>query len=165
MLYLCLVSLKMSVFVFGIWRRMQIFKNNYSTLFGWTIGWKIWVNFMLKYISGFGCLRIINGLSYMVAKAKVSHLCFVCGCTRGRVLKCISGLSNFFQVLYKLCLSFWLYLVSAWNLTIYTLLMINVDFYSDSVLKHASSDFRKLGQRLFIFVIGGATRSEVHSST
>jgi syntaxin-binding protein 1 len=43
--------------------------------------------------------------------------------------------------------------------------MTNVDFYSDSVLKHASSDLRKLGQRLFIFVIGGATRSEVHSSS
>ncbi|CAD6264107.1 unnamed protein product [Miscanthus lutarioriparius] len=34
-------------------------------------------------------------------------------------------------------------------------------YSSDSVLKHASSDFRKLGQRLFIFVIGGATRSEL----
>ena len=34
-------------------------------------------------------------------------------------------------------------------------------FSSDSVLKHASSDFRKLGQRIFVFVIGGATRSEV----
>jgi hypothetical protein len=39
--------------------------------------------------------------------------------------------------------------------------MTNLDSYSDSVLKHASSDFRKLGQRLFIFVIGGSTRSEV----
>jgi len=34
-------------------------------------------------------------------------------------------------------------------------------YSSDSVLKHASSDLRKLGPRLFIFVIGGATRSEL----
>ncbi|TKW03269.1 hypothetical protein SEVIR_7G013800v4 [Setaria viridis] len=37
-------------------------------------------------------------------------------------------------------------------------------YSSDSVLKHASSDFRKLGQRLFIFVIGGATRSELRAA-
>jgi hypothetical protein len=33
--------------------------------------------------------------------------------------------------------------------------------FSDSVLRHASSDFKKMGQRIFVFVIGGATRSEV----
>ncbi|KAL9670850.1 hypothetical protein QQ045_008409 [Rhodiola kirilowii] len=35
-------------------------------------------------------------------------------------------------------------------------------YSSDSVLKNAlSNDFRKMGQRLFVFIIGGATRSEV----
>ncbi|PKA66457.1 SNARE-interacting protein KEULE [Apostasia shenzhenica] len=34
-------------------------------------------------------------------------------------------------------------------------------YSSDSVLKHASSDFKKLGQRVFVFIIGGATRSEL----
>ncbi|KAJ1279159.1 hypothetical protein BS78_04G133800 [Paspalum vaginatum] len=34
-------------------------------------------------------------------------------------------------------------------------------YSSDSVLKHASSDFKKFGQRIFVFVIGGATRSEL----
>ncbi|KAL5213500.1 hypothetical protein ABZP36_024347 [Zizania latifolia] len=34
-------------------------------------------------------------------------------------------------------------------------------YSSDSVLKHSSSDFKKLGQRIFVFVIGGATRSEL----
>lgn len=34
-------------------------------------------------------------------------------------------------------------------------------FCSDSVLRHSSSDFKKMGQRIFIFIIGGATRSEV----
>ncbi|KAL6851495.1 hypothetical protein ACP4OV_020428 [Aristida adscensionis] len=37
-------------------------------------------------------------------------------------------------------------------------------YSSDSVLKRASSDLRKLGQRLFIFVIGGATRSELRAA-
>ncbi|OQU84879.1 hypothetical protein SORBI_3004G136300 [Sorghum bicolor] len=37
-------------------------------------------------------------------------------------------------------------------------------YSSDSVLKHASSDFRKLGQRIFVFVIGGATRSELRAA-
>ncbi|XP_062225280.1 probable protein transport Sec1a isoform X2 [Phragmites australis] len=37
-------------------------------------------------------------------------------------------------------------------------------YSSDSVLKHASSDLRKFGQRLFIFVIGGATRSELRAA-
>ncbi|KAL2234000.1 protein transport Sec1a isoform X1 [Sesamum indicum] len=32
---------------------------------------------------------------------------------------------------------------------------------SDSVLKCISTDFRKMGQRIFIFIIGGATRSEL----
>ena len=34
--------------------------------------------------------------------------------------------------------------------------------YSDSVLRHASSDFKKMGQRIFLFIVGGATRSEVN---
>ncbi|KAG0496023.1 hypothetical protein HPP92_000714 [Vanilla planifolia] len=34
-------------------------------------------------------------------------------------------------------------------------------YSSDSVLRHASSDFKKMGQRVFIFIIGGATRSEL----
>uniref|UniRef100_A0A0A8Y197 SNARE-interacting protein KEULE n=1 Tax=Arundo donax TaxID=35708 RepID=A0A0A8Y197_ARUDO len=37
-------------------------------------------------------------------------------------------------------------------------------YSSDSVLKHASSDLRKLGRRLFVFVIGGATRSELRAA-
>ncbi|XP_020247593.1 SNARE-interacting protein KEULE-like isoform X2 [Asparagus officinalis] len=36
-------------------------------------------------------------------------------------------------------------------------------YSSDSVLRHASSDFRKMGQRIFIFIIGGATRSELRA--
>ncbi|XP_056173579.1 protein transport Sec1a-like isoform X2 [Syzygium oleosum] len=36
-------------------------------------------------------------------------------------------------------------------------------YSSDSVLKHASSDFRKMGQRIFVFIIGGATRSELRA--
>ncbi|KAK3195006.1 hypothetical protein Dsin_026316 [Dipteronia sinensis] len=34
---------------------------------------------------------------------------------------------------------------------------------SDSILKHASTelDLRKMGQRIFVFIIGGATRSEL----
>lgn len=34
-------------------------------------------------------------------------------------------------------------------------------FSSDSALKNTSSDFKKMGQRIFVFIIGGATRSEV----
>lgn len=34
-------------------------------------------------------------------------------------------------------------------------------YSSDSVLRHASSDLKKLGQRIFVFIIGGATRSEL----
>ncbi|XAR70405.1 hypothetical protein NMG60_11027249 [Bertholletia excelsa] len=34
-------------------------------------------------------------------------------------------------------------------------------YSSDSILKHASSDFKKMGQRIFIFIVGGATRSEL----
>nr|CAD1818557.1 unnamed protein product [Ananas comosus var. bracteatus] len=34
-------------------------------------------------------------------------------------------------------------------------------YSSDSVLRHASSDFKRMGQRIFIFMIGGATRSEL----
>ncbi|XP_071692967.1 SNARE-interacting protein KEULE-like isoform X2 [Rutidosis leptorrhynchoides] len=32
---------------------------------------------------------------------------------------------------------------------------------SDSVLRHASSDFKKMGRRVFVFIVGGATRSEL----
>ncbi|XP_058086240.1 SNARE-interacting protein KEULE-like isoform X1 [Magnolia sinica] len=32
---------------------------------------------------------------------------------------------------------------------------------SDSVLRQASSDFKRMGQRIFIFIVGGATRSEL----
>ncbi|KAJ1416045.1 Sec1-like protein [Sesbania bispinosa] len=34
-------------------------------------------------------------------------------------------------------------------------------YSSDSVLRHASSDFRKIGRRIFVFIVGGATRSEL----
>ncbi|KAH9649006.1 SNARE-interacting protein KEULE [Citrus sinensis] len=34
-------------------------------------------------------------------------------------------------------------------------------YSSDSVLKHASSDFKKMGQRIFVFIVGGTTRSEL----
>ncbi|KAF8032890.1 hypothetical protein BT93_D1698 [Corymbia citriodora subsp. variegata] len=34
-------------------------------------------------------------------------------------------------------------------------------YSSDSVLKHASSDFKKVGNRIFVFIVGGATRSEL----
>ncbi|CAL9106291.1 unnamed protein product [Musa textilis] len=34
-------------------------------------------------------------------------------------------------------------------------------YSSDSILRHSSSDLRKMGQRIFIFIIGGATRSEL----
>ncbi|KAH7849013.1 hypothetical protein Vadar_011710 [Vaccinium darrowii] len=34
-------------------------------------------------------------------------------------------------------------------------------YSSDSVLKNAANDFKKMGQRIFIFIIGGATRSEL----
>ncbi|XP_039690284.1 SNARE-interacting protein KEULE isoform X3 [Medicago truncatula] len=36
-------------------------------------------------------------------------------------------------------------------------------YSSDSVLRHASSDFKKMGQRLFVFIVGGATRSELRA--
>ncbi|WKA05061.1 hypothetical protein VitviT2T_023047 [Vitis vinifera] len=32
---------------------------------------------------------------------------------------------------------------------------------SDSVLKNVSVDFKNMGQRIFVFIIGGATRSEL----
>ncbi|GAV60235.1 Sec1 domain-containing protein [Cephalotus follicularis] len=32
---------------------------------------------------------------------------------------------------------------------------------SNSILKHATTDFKNLGQRIFVFIIGGATRSEL----
>ncbi|MCL7046054.1 hypothetical protein MKW94_006875 [Papaver nudicaule] len=34
-------------------------------------------------------------------------------------------------------------------------------YSSDSVLRHASSDFKRMGKRIFIFIIGGATRAEL----
>ncbi|XP_059641543.1 SNARE-interacting protein KEULE-like isoform X3 [Cornus florida] len=34
-------------------------------------------------------------------------------------------------------------------------------YSSDSILRHASSDTRKMGQRIFVFIVGGATRSEL----
>eukprot|EP00268_Persea_americana_P038314 TRINITY_DN37909_c0_g1_i6.p1 TRINITY_DN37909_c0_g1~~TRINITY_DN37909_c0_g1_i6.p1 ORF type:complete len:190 (+),score=28.54 TRINITY_DN37909_c0_g1_i6:1385-1954(+) len=34
---------------------------------------------------------------------------------------------------------------------------------SDSVLRHAYTDFKRMGQRIFVFVIGGATRSELRA--
>ncbi|XP_010276590.1 PREDICTED: SNARE-interacting protein KEULE [Nelumbo nucifera] len=34
-------------------------------------------------------------------------------------------------------------------------------YSSDSLLRHASSDFKKMGQRIFVFIVGGATRSEL----
>ncbi|XP_071692966.1 SNARE-interacting protein KEULE-like isoform X1 [Rutidosis leptorrhynchoides] len=34
-------------------------------------------------------------------------------------------------------------------------------YSSDSVLRHASSDFKKMGRRVFVFIVGGATRSEL----
>ncbi|KAK8484479.1 hypothetical protein V6N13_073488 [Hibiscus sabdariffa] len=34
-------------------------------------------------------------------------------------------------------------------------------YSSDSILRHASSDFKKFGKRIFVFIVGGATRSEL----
>ncbi|PWA42415.1 Sec1-like protein [Artemisia annua] len=34
-------------------------------------------------------------------------------------------------------------------------------YSSDSVLRHASSDFKKMGRRVYVFIVGGATRSEL----
>ncbi|XP_073225762.1 protein transport Sec1a-like isoform X2 [Cicer arietinum] len=34
-------------------------------------------------------------------------------------------------------------------------------YSSDSILKNMSSDFKKMGKRIFVFIIGGATRSEL----
>uniref|UniRef100_A0A7N0ZXT0 SNARE-interacting protein KEULE n=1 Tax=Kalanchoe fedtschenkoi TaxID=63787 RepID=A0A7N0ZXT0_KALFE len=34
-------------------------------------------------------------------------------------------------------------------------------YSSDSVLRHASSDLKKMGKRIFVFIVGGATRSEL----
>ncbi|KNA14722.1 hypothetical protein SOVF_105040 [Spinacia oleracea] len=36
-------------------------------------------------------------------------------------------------------------------------------YSSDSVLRHASSDFKKMNKRLFVFIVGGATRSELRA--
>ncbi|XP_065858033.1 SNARE-interacting protein KEULE isoform X2 [Euphorbia lathyris] len=36
-------------------------------------------------------------------------------------------------------------------------------YSSDSILRHASSDFKKMGRRIFIFIVGGATRSELRA--
>ncbi|CAM8957018.1 unnamed protein product [Rhodiola kirilowii] len=34
-------------------------------------------------------------------------------------------------------------------------------YSSDSVLRHVSSDLKKMGKRIFVFIVGGATRSEL----
>ncbi|XP_022025686.1 SNARE-interacting protein KEULE isoform X1 [Helianthus annuus] len=34
-------------------------------------------------------------------------------------------------------------------------------YSSDSILRHTSSDFKKMGRRVFVFIVGGATRSEL----
>lgn len=34
-------------------------------------------------------------------------------------------------------------------------------YSSDSILRHASSDLKKMGKRVFVFIVGGATRSEL----
>lgn len=39
--------------------------------------------------------------------------------------------------------------------------MINWIGSDSSVLRHGSGDFKRLGNRIFVFMIGGATRSEV----
>ncbi|MED6106852.1 hypothetical protein PIB30_008551 [Stylosanthes scabra] len=36
-------------------------------------------------------------------------------------------------------------------------------YSSDSVLRHTSSDFKKMGRRIFVFIVGGATRSELRA--
>ncbi|GAB2224613.1 hypothetical protein Droror1_Dr00005375 [Drosera rotundifolia] len=36
-------------------------------------------------------------------------------------------------------------------------------YSSDSILRHASSDSKKMGQRIFVFIVGGATRSELRA--
>lgn len=41
-------------------------------------------------------------------------------------------------------------------------LVLSYCFCSDSILRSASSDLKKMGQRIFVFIIGGATRSEVY---
>lgn len=48
----------------------------------------------------------------------------------------------------------------AWLLDINYLLLFYY-FCSDSILRGESTDFKKLGKRIFVFMIGGATRSEV----
>ena len=35
------------------------------------------------------------------------------------------------------------------------------NFNSDSTLKNVTTDFKRMGKRIFVFIIGGATRSEV----
>jgi len=39
--------------------------------------------------------------------------------------------------------------------------MVNWIDSDSSVLRHASGDFKRLGNRIFVFMVGGATRSEV----
>ncbi|GLT78337.1 hypothetical protein SLA2020_498760 [Shorea laevis] len=36
-------------------------------------------------------------------------------------------------------------------------------YSSDSVLRYASSDLKKMGKRIFVFIVGGATRSELRA--
>lgn len=37
-------------------------------------------------------------------------------------------------------------------------------YSSDSVLRQASNEFKRMGQRIFVFIIGGATRSELRAA-
>ncbi|KAK4581836.1 hypothetical protein RGQ29_025124 [Quercus rubra] len=37
----------------------------------------------------------------------------------------------------------------------------NDGYSSDSILRHASGDFQKMGQQIFVFIIGGVTKSEL----
>jgi hypothetical protein len=41
------------------------------------------------------------------------------------------------------------------------IIMVNWIDSDSSVLRHASGDFKRLGNRIFVFMVGGATRSEV----
>lgn len=47
------------------------------------------------------------------------------------------------------------------NLLIHTEIECFLYIFSDSVLGRASSGFKRKGQRIFVFIVGGATRSEV----
>lgn len=40
-------------------------------------------------------------------------------------------------------------------------LNLSISICSDSVLRRTTSEFKKMGKRIFVFIVGGATRSEV----